>query len=340
MSQSLSNLPIGAKVKFGSHSIYEETAQPIQWLVVTKNTTSNGVNSRPANSVTLYARYVIDCRAFDAKEPNNPNSNRQSYGNNRYIYSNIAQWLNSSAERGKWYSPQHTYDNSPNSLCVDRSAEYDWKEGFLYNFTESERNAILLTTIATTKSSSDGSGDDISTAKVFLPSYSREIAQWDYTTGGGDITSKLSQQVKDYSKATTRHETSWTRDARVSTTDKVDILGVDGKLGTGGVGAEAYCSVWGVRPVLNLPANQVVSDTTDSDGCYTVIFNKLPIASGMYATTTSVNALLGGKANKFSLTAYDSDGAVIRYEVECLDNGVWKNKIGRASCRERVCLSV
>ena len=39
MAQLLSNLPIGAKVKFGKHSINGETALPITWVVVAKNHT-------------------------------------------------------------------------------------------------------------------------------------------------------------------------------------------------------------------------------------------------------------------------------------------------------------
>ena len=48
MAQLLSNLPIGAKVKFGKHSVNTEAAQPIIWLVVAKNHTGY-----PSNSVTL-----------------------------------------------------------------------------------------------------------------------------------------------------------------------------------------------------------------------------------------------------------------------------------------------
>lgn len=39
MSQALSNLAIGSKVKFGSYSVNGETAQPIVWTIVAKNHT-------------------------------------------------------------------------------------------------------------------------------------------------------------------------------------------------------------------------------------------------------------------------------------------------------------
>lgn len=50
--------------------------------------------------------------AYDAKEPLNSVTDRQSYGNNRYIYSNIHQWLNSVAASG-WFAKQHTADQAP-----------------------------------------------------------------------------------------------------------------------------------------------------------------------------------------------------------------------------------
>ena len=37
MAQKISNLPLGAKIKYGRHSINGETAQDIIWFVVAKN---------------------------------------------------------------------------------------------------------------------------------------------------------------------------------------------------------------------------------------------------------------------------------------------------------------
>jgi predicted DNA-binding transcriptional regulator AlpA len=38
---------------------------------------------------------IIRFAAFDAKEPNNPDSDRKKHGNSRWSLSNIRQWLNS-----------------------------------------------------------------------------------------------------------------------------------------------------------------------------------------------------------------------------------------------------
>ena len=81
MSQLLSNLPTGAKVKFGKFQVNSETAQPIVWTVVAKN--HQCTPAYPTNAITLHAAEILDLRCFDATEPSNSNSDRQSYGNNR-----------------------------------------------------------------------------------------------------------------------------------------------------------------------------------------------------------------------------------------------------------------
>ena len=48
MAQFLSNLPVGALIKFGKHKVGSEEAQPIIWIVADKNH-----SGYPANSVTL-----------------------------------------------------------------------------------------------------------------------------------------------------------------------------------------------------------------------------------------------------------------------------------------------
>ena len=89
MAQTLSNLPIGAKVKFGKHQVSTEAAMPIIWTIVAKNH-----QGYPANAITLHAEKIIDLRCFDARENTNADYDRRDYGNNRYSVSNIDQWLN------------------------------------------------------------------------------------------------------------------------------------------------------------------------------------------------------------------------------------------------------
>ncbi len=105
MAQKLSNLANKSKVKFGTIH-----GKPIIWLVADKNHAGY-----PSNSVTLVTNQIIKMLCFDAKESANSNRDRRSYGNNRYIYSNLRQWLNSAAAAGAWYTAQHSADAAPTS---------------------------------------------------------------------------------------------------------------------------------------------------------------------------------------------------------------------------------
>ena len=158
MAQKLSNLANKSKVKFGS--LY---GSPIVWIVADKNHAGY-----PSNSVTLVTNQIIKMLCFDATEPSNGNSDRRGYGNNRYIYSNLRQWLNSPAAAGQWYTAQHSADQTPDSSHVWNSVNpYSGLAGFLNAFTANERAALLNTTITVGKSSTDGGGTETCTDKIF-----------------------------------------------------------------------------------------------------------------------------------------------------------------------------
>ena len=151
MAQKLSNLANKSKVKFGS--LY---GSPIVWIVADKNHAGY-----PSNSVTLVTNQIIKMLCFDATEPSNGNSDRRGYGNNRYIYSNLRQWLNSPAAAGQWYTAQHSADQTPDSSHVWNGVNpYSGLAGFLNAFTANERAALLNTTITVGKSSTDGGGTE------------------------------------------------------------------------------------------------------------------------------------------------------------------------------------
>ena len=158
---TLSSLPIGAKIKV-PHSVMGN----VIFLKADQNHTGY-----PENSTTLITNEIILLRAFDAKEPNNTNLDRRSYGNNRYSVSNIDHWLNSTASAGQWYSPQHSTDQSPNSTSVVSQNPYDTDAGFLTGFDARFIAAIQDTTIKVARNTvTDGGGYDTLTRKVFLPS--------------------------------------------------------------------------------------------------------------------------------------------------------------------------
>lgn len=62
----------------------------IVWKVIAKNH-----SGYPNGSVTLMSSKGIASLPFDAKEPNNTDLYNRNYGNNRWKFSNIRQWLNS-----------------------------------------------------------------------------------------------------------------------------------------------------------------------------------------------------------------------------------------------------
>src|SRR5690625_3870243 len=98
MARLLSSLPIGAKIKDPGSKYYGKD------IIFTKIAENHP--GYPTGSVTLITDKIMTLKASDAKEPNNSNSSRKSYGNNRYIYSNIRQWLNS--DKTSWYVAQHS----------------------------------------------------------------------------------------------------------------------------------------------------------------------------------------------------------------------------------------
>ncbi len=153
--------------------------KPIVWLVADKNHTGY-----PSNSVTLVTNQIIKMLCFDAKESANSNSDRRSYGNNRYIYSNLRQWLNSAAAAGAWYTAQHSADAAPTSGNVWSGYNaYDGLAGFLNAFTADERAALLDTTITVGKSSTDGGGTETCTDKIFPLSCTEVGLSGDHTCG-------------------------------------------------------------------------------------------------------------------------------------------------------------
>lgn len=116
------------------------------------------------HSMTILTRDCLHNIQFDAKEPNNPDSNRENYGNNRYIHSAARQWLNSDEETFQWVS-QHDWDAQPtDSLDLYNGA------GFLYRL-DPELVAVLGKVnkkVAQCNYDNDGSGQDGFSDKVFF----------------------------------------------------------------------------------------------------------------------------------------------------------------------------
>lgn len=340
MAQSISNLPVGAKIKYGRHSVNGETAQDLIWLVVAKS--HSCTPAYPTNSITLLTEKIIDLRCIDAAEPNNSDSQRKTSGNNRYSVSNLDQWLNKDDAAGLWYSNQHSVDQSPDSSSyVSRGTQYAARPGFLNAFNTDEKNAILNTTIRVVKASVDGGGYEDISRKVFLPSTTElgfanengiaEGAKWSYFDSKGKG-AKLTDQAYNYSLSSDKPERVldywmyWLRTASYS-------YSYTSRMVTVNVGISNYGSSHGglgVRPALNLSSTLTVSDTTDSDGCYTMVWNTPPSTP----TTFNVPTIYGGDPNTISWSSStDAEGDTISYELECAYNGGSFSQIYKGSSR-------
>ena len=272
--QPIRNLPVGALVKDPTTKYY---GSPIIWVIADKNHADY-----PANSVTLLSKYILTLKCFDAKEPSNSNSDRRNYGNNRYLYSNIRQWLNSAAAAGAWYTAQHSADAPPTNANVEGNYnEYDAEAGFQNDFSANFRNALLSTSLTVVKPRADGGGTETVVDKVFLLSTTEVgLAGEDYAEGSklvlfSDDTSRqayptaLCVSSSEYTDASLDTGSPWYWWLRTPYASSARNGRFVNSSGSGGVGYP-YLGTHGIRPACNLPSSILVSDTPDEDGAYII----------------------------------------------------------------------
>ena len=256
---TLDSMDVGSTITFGKHQVNSETPWDIEWEIVDKNH-----SGYPSGAVTLMTSTIIDVRAFDAKEPDNPDRIYRAHrGNNSYRYSNLRLWLNSSSR--SWYSSQHSYDAPPSTSesVGNYNTQYQSRPGFLYNFTSDERNLILSTSLTTSKTEDDGRGTYSTTDKVFLPS-TTELGKSN-DTGYSEGVKFASFTISPILNENARMNTSWTskpsepnsrinywlRTPDYGRPDKAYIILAGGSES----GSSCYNGYVGVRPCINLPGS-------------------------------------------------------------------------------------
>ena len=330
MAKSITSLSVGDKIKFGKYQVETETPQEIIWKIADKNH-----NGYPIDSITLLTEKIIDLRGFDAKEPNNSNNDRQNYGNNRYKDSNIRQWLNKSGSN--WFVKSHSADETPNDVGMAQPTGYDDKSGFLSCFTAEELSKILDTTLTVAKNTvTDGGGSETVTDKVFLLSTTEtglanenSIAEGSKLALFSDDASRiayLTQQAFSNTLSGSKPSTIgdgwyyWLRTSFSSSSYRARDVCSDGTLGYRSV----YDGNYGVRPALNLKSGILVSDTTDSDGCYTVDWSrKYSIMLDKPITATTIDKLMkyriNPKLNNVDMIIKEMDAEKIIYESKELN---------------------
>lgn len=305
MSQLISQLPAGSKVIESNTKYYNSV---IPWIVL-----EHGHDG--ASNTTLLAEKILTLKCFDAKEPNNSNSDRKSYGNNRYSQSNIRQWLNSDASAGNWYSAQHSADQTPSTSYVSCNA-YDTQAGFLNGFSADFKALLQNVTKTVAKNTvTDGGGSETVTNKIFLLSKTEvglgnenniaEGTQYTYFNSADRRKCKCTAEAianSNYGSNPTVNDNWywWLRTPYASYAYRARGVISDGTLDSSG----AYYGSNGVRPACSIPSDTKVSDGPNQDGYYEIVYNQSPTISPAGSALGELNAPL---QQTYSIVDADGD---------------------------------
>lgn len=253
----LKDLPSGSKVKLGKWN-----AQDLQWILA-------------RDSVTQELRLVLDDEsmsaighiAYDAKEPNNINDSfAADYGHAPYSVSNIHQWLNSDGAAGSWYTPAHQYDAAPDYATT--------KAGFLNEWSDGDKTVLQIKSWPTAEydMTTDSLYSSVNTTSLIALISLGELGDKDDDKQDHrlDIFNNLDYIAVDLNY--------WTRNAYYvvpPTSGFVNAVDTGGSIfapsaNTDGTGDTIMIYP---RPICAPNPEAVVSETTDSDGCYTIDYD-------------------------------------------------------------------
>lgn len=214
--------------------------------------------------------------------------------------------------------------------------EYDDEAGFLTGFSAQMLAAILNTTLTVAKASVDGGGSETVTDRVFLLSKAEVGLGAENGVSEGStlamFSDNASRQCRPTAQAVSNSEYTnsslsasqpwwyWLRSPGASYSYDVRIVHSDGALNSG----SAYSGGSGVRPALNLSSSILVSDSPDSDGAYTIVWNQAPTTPPSITVPDEVRS---GKTAEISWAAsVDPEGGAITYELErSINSGAWTN---------------
>lgn len=330
MSKALSSLAVGATIEVPVKAAFQSyLGKTVVFKVADKNH-----SGYPANSVTLITDKIPFLLAFDAIEASNSDSNRRSYGNNRYSLANLLQWLNSNAAAGKWYSAKHSADAPPTAANVWSSHNpYSDKAGFLAMLDDRFVAALLETTVTVAKNTvTDGGSYETVKAKMHLPSTTEvgltnenNIAEGVKLALFSDNTSRLAYPTAECVKNSTYTNTSlntsaawyyWLRTPYSGASCSVRFVHSSGALSF----RNACYGYGGVRPLCNLNSSILVSDSTNAKGNYEFQWNAAP--STPSGISVPANCYSGQKIAVSWGASTDPEGDAITYILErAINNG-------------------
>lgn len=193
------------------------------------------------HSMTLIPHDCLDVLMFDNKEPNNSDSDRIKYGNNRYLHSNIRKWLNSNGEAGNWWTAQHSADAAPDYATT--------KAGFMSYFDSDFLSVIGKTKIKVVKNTvTDGGGyEEISDDYFYLPSTTEVGLANENSIAEGTLFPYFdsnAKRIKYYSGST---KYWWLRTPYSAHTRGAYYVST-----SGGLGSQYVYSNYGVAPACNI----------------------------------------------------------------------------------------
>lgn len=129
----------------------------------------------------------VEDMQFDAAEPSSSNSDVRSYGWNRWMYSNIRQWLNSDKAKGLWWTSAHSTDAAPSNLSTVNGFMKGLSTDFI-NMLKKTKHETALNYVYPSGSASSYVYD-VTYDVFFLPSVMEEHYKYDanptYWDGSG-----------------------------------------------------------------------------------------------------------------------------------------------------------
>lgn len=302
MTKLLRDLPIGSKVKditwewehrTGDNYTGSGKTKPVTWLIVAKNHTGY-----PDNSVTLLTDELIARHWFDNSTDRRSDHGSPHWGNSGTTNADkgIRKFLNGSSYTG---NDTNSYDKT-----------------FYDAFSKDFKEAILETTVP---NSEDYDKHYTTQDNVFVPSKPE--------LGGGDTNiypagedygyfSSVSSRIAKLDGKSCGY---WTRSMETTQWSQGKPFNQCEKVSSDGyfTSVSASRASIGVRPVLNLKADVLVSDTTDADGAYTIIYNMPPLIT---LNTTDNRTLYENDTIAISGTAKDTAGDVVTVKYN-INNG-------------------
>ena len=190
--------------------------------------------------------------AFDTPEPSNPNTSRQTSGNNNYSLSNIHQWLNTNKSKEAWYTKTHTYDEPP---------PYTNQNGFLRDWSNDELSVLINKKWLCKKPLVDGGETETLVAKVALMS-KEEVG----------LDSEATEHQLDIFNSEGDRAAGKTYELRspVLSSSAVGSVNIDIVMSGGASAVSSAASSFGIRPIVSVSPDTPVYEQPNEDGSYNI----------------------------------------------------------------------